>query len=46
MHMGYVLKDQTDENLLEISFHRVGVATLKNSLKISVVHTVACGPVS
>lgn len=46
MHMDYVLKDQTDENLLEISLLRVGVATLKNFVKISVVHTVACGPVS
>jgi hypothetical protein len=34
MHMGYVLKDQTDENLLEISLLRVGIATLKNVLKI------------
>jgi hypothetical protein len=29
MHMGCVLKDQTDENLLEIALLRVGVATLK-----------------
>jgi hypothetical protein len=46
MHMGYVLKDQTDENLLEISLLRVGVATLTNFMKISVVRTVAYGPVS
>jgi len=44
--MGYVLKDQTVENLLEISLLRVGSATLKNFVKISVVHAVACGPVS
>jgi hypothetical protein len=46
MHMGYVLKDETAENLLEISLLRVVVATVKKFFKISVVHTVACGPVS
>jgi len=33
--MGYVLKDQTDENLLEMSLLRVDIATLKNFMKIS-----------
>lgn len=46
MHMDNVLKDQTDENLLVRSELRVGVAAPKNFVKISVVHTVACGPVS
>lgn len=46
MHMGYALKDETDENLLEISLFKVGVAALKNFMEMSAVHTVAFGPVS
>lgn len=40
------MKDQTDENLLEISLLRVGAAAIKNFVKMSVVHAVAFGPVS